>query len=230
MSNSSLISYTKISPNSSNPRSGIISKITIHHMAGNLTIEQCGEVFAPASRSASSNYGIGSDGRIGMYVEEKNRAWTSGNSKNDNVAITIEVANDEIGGEWHVSSEALNSLIKLCADICLRNGIERLIFTGDESGNLTMHKYFKPTACPGPYLESKFGYIASEVNKIILQKQEENYMKFKDVAETHWAAKAIDELSEKGIIKGYEDGTFRPDEPISRAEVAVMLSRVMEVK
>ena len=230
VSNSSLISYTKISPNSSNPRSGIISKITIHHMAGNLTIEQCGEVFAPASRSASSNYGIGSDGRIGMYVEEKNRAWTSGSSKNDNVAITIEVANDEVGGEWHVSSEALNSLIKLCADICLRNGIERLIFTGDESGNLTMHKYFQPTACPGPYLESKFGYIASEVNKIILQKQEENNMKFKDVAETHWAAKAIDELSEKGIIKGYEDGTFRPDEPISRAEVAVMLSRLMEVK
>ena len=129
-----------------------------------------------------------------------------------------------------MSSEALNSLIKLCADICLRNGIERLIFTGDESGNLTMHKYFQPTACPGPYLESKFGYIASEVNKIILQKQEENNMKFKDVAETHWAAKAIDELSEKGIIKGYEDGTFRPDEPISRAEVAVMLSRLMEVK
>jgi hypothetical protein len=91
-----------------------------------------------------------------------------------------------------------------------------------------MHKYFQATACPGPYLEGKFGYIASEVNKILLQ--EENNMKFMDVPETHWAAKAIDELSEKGIIKGYEDGTFRPDEPISRAEVAVMISRALEVK
>lgn len=228
MSNSSLISYTKISPNSTNPRSGTISKITIHHMAGNLTIEECGEVFAPAARGAASNYGIGSDGRIGMYVEEKNRAWTSGSSKNDNVAVTIEVANDEIGGDWHVSNKALSSLIALCVDICRRNGIEKLIFTGDESGNLTMHKYFQATACPGPYLEGKFGYIASEVNKILLQ--EENNMKFMDVPETHWAAKAIDELSEKGIIKGYDDGTFRPDEPISRAEVAVMISRALEVK
>jgi len=172
MSNSNLVNYTKISPNSSNPKNESIKKITIHHMAGNLTIETCGNVFAPASRQASSNYGIGTDGRVGMYVEEKNRAWTSSNSANDNQAVTIEVANDEIGGNWHVSDTALNKLIELCVDICKRNGIKKLNFTGDASGNLTMHKWFAATSCPGQYLESKFPYIADEVNKELNPKTE----------------------------------------------------------
>ena len=165
MSNSRLIDYIKISPNSTNPRKDEIRKITIHHMAGNLTIEQCGDVFANKKRKASSNYGIGSDGRIGMYVEEKNRAWTSSNADNDNQAITIEVANDKLSGDWHVSDNALKALIDLCVDICERNMISCLNFTGNKHGNLTMHKYFANTVCPGAYLESKFPYIAEEVNK-----------------------------------------------------------------
>jgi hypothetical protein len=165
MSNSSLISYTKISPNRTSPRKKPIRKITIHHMAGNLTVEQCGAVFAPTSRRASSNYGIGTDGRIGMYVEEKDRAWTSSSPDNDNQAVTIEVANNTLGPNWTVSDKAMTSLIDLCVDICKRNGIQRLNFTGDKTGNLTMHCYFKSTLCPGPYLKSKFPYIASEVNK-----------------------------------------------------------------
>lgn len=226
MSNSSLISYTKISPNSSNPRNKKISKITIHHMAGNLTIEQCGNVFAPTSRKASSNYGIGSDGRIGLYVDEKNRAWTSSNAENDNIAVTIEVANDVVGDNWHVSDKAMESLINLCVDICERNGIEKLNFTGDKNGNLTMHKWFAATACPGAYLESKFPYIANEVNKRL----GENRMKFTDVPESHWAFKAIEDLADMGIINGYEDGTFKPDAPVTRAEVASMLDRYINVK
>lgn len=165
MSNSSLISYTKISPNRTSPRKKPIRKITIHHMAGNLTVEQCGAVFAPTSRKASSNYGIGTDGRIGMYVEEKDRAWTSSSPDNDNQAVTIEVANNTLGPNWTVSDKVMASLIDLCVDICKRNGIQRLNFTGDKTGNLTMHCYFKSTLCPGPYLKSKFPYIASEVNK-----------------------------------------------------------------
>ena len=98
-----------------------------------------------------------------------------------------------------------------------------LNFTGDKKGNLTMHKWFAATACPGEYLESKFPYIAEEVNKRL--KGEEN-MKFTDVPETHWAYKAIDELSDKGIITGYEDGTFKPDEYITRAEVAALIARI----
>lgn len=164
MSKSKLVDYTKISPNSS-ARTAKISKITIHHMAGNLSVEACGNVFQTTSRQASSNYGVGTDGRIGLYVDESRRAWTSSNRDNDNVAVTIEVANDQIGGNWHVSDKALESTIALCVDICQRNGIKKLNFTGDKFGNLTMHKWFSNTLCPGPYLESKFPYIAAEVNK-----------------------------------------------------------------
>lgn len=165
MSNSPLVCYTKLSPNMTSPRKSAIKKITIHHMAGNLSVESCANVFADSSRQASSNYGIGTDGRIGLYVEEKNRAWTSSNADNDNQAVTIEVANDQINGNWHVSDKALAALIDLCVDICKRNGIAKLNFTGDKTGNLTMHKWFASTLCPGPYLESKFPYIADEVNK-----------------------------------------------------------------
>lgn len=165
MSNSPLVDYVKISPNCTKPRKDKIKKITIHHMAGNLTVERCGEVFAPSTRKASSNYGIGSDGRVGMYVEEKNRSWCSSNADNDHQAVTIEVANDGGAPDWHVSDLALTKLIDLCVDICKRNGIEKLNFTGDKTGNLTMHKYFTATTCPGAYLESKFPYIAEEVNK-----------------------------------------------------------------
>ena len=173
MSNSGLVSYTKISPNSS-ARTGKISKITIHHMAGNLSVETCGNVFQNTNRQASSNYGVGSDGRIGLYVEESRRAWTSSNRDNDNVAVTIEVANDGGAPDWHVSDKALESTVALCVDICKRNGIAKLNFTGDKSGNLTMHKYFANTECPGKYLGGKFPYIAEEVNRRLSEGVKEN--------------------------------------------------------
>ena len=165
MSNSRLVNHVNYSPNCNAPRNNRINKITIHHMAGNLSVEQCGNIFANRNRQASSNYGIGSDGRVGLYVDEANRSWCSSNGDNDHQAITIEVANDVVGGNWHVSDVALAKLIDLCVDICERNDINRLVFTGNASGNLTLHKYFAPTLCPGPYLESKMPYIAQEVNR-----------------------------------------------------------------
>ena len=171
MSNSPYVKYTKISPHKTSPRTHKIDKITIHHMAGNLSIERCAEVFN-GTRRASSNYGVGSDGRVGMYVEEKDRAWTSSNSSNDDRAVTIEVANDGGDPDWHVSDKALEATIELCVDICKRNGIPKLNFTGNKNGNLTMHQYFDATACPGPYLKSKFQYIADEVNSRLSGEEE----------------------------------------------------------
>lgn len=168
MSNSSLVDYTLISPNKTVMKNKVNKKITIHHMAGNLTVEQCGKVFQPVSRKASANYGVGSDGRVGLYVDEKDRSWASSSSANDSQAVTIEVANDSTK-DWHVSDKALNKTIDLCVDICQRNGIEKLNFTGNANGNLTAHRYFASTACPGDYLYSKFSYIASEVNKKLTQ-------------------------------------------------------------
>ena len=165
MSNSSLVCYTRLSPNYTPMTNKVNRKITIHHMAGNCSIETCGSIFAPTSRQASSNYGIGSDGRIGMYVEECNRSWCSSSRSNDEQAITIEVANNSKGPNWTVSDKAMASLINLCEDICRRNNIEAINYTGDTSGNLTMHKWFASTSCPGPYLSSKFQFIADTVNE-----------------------------------------------------------------
>nr|DAL27502.1 MAG TPA_asm: peptidoglycan hydrolase [Caudoviricetes sp.] len=164
MSNSSLVSYTKLSPNCDHPRTHAIDKITIHHMAGDLSVETCGNLFAKPSYEASSNYGIGSDGRVGLYVDEGDRAWASASPSNDNRAVNIEVANCATGGDWPVSSAAYNKLIDLCVDICQRNGIKALNYTGDTDGNLTEHRMFVATACPGPYLHERMGRIAAEVN------------------------------------------------------------------
>ena len=173
MSNSNLICYTKISPNKTSPRNHKIDTISIHCMAGDLSVETCGNVFAPSSRQASSNYGIGSDGRIAMYVEEKDRSWCTSSASNDNRAVTIEVANDG-GAEtgWHVSDKAYKALLDLVTDICRRNGIKRLLWKGDKAligqvdkQNMTVHRWFAAKACPGDYLYNLHGQIAAEVNK-----------------------------------------------------------------
>ena len=163
MSNSSLVSYVKLSPNCTKMTDKVIKKITIHHMAGNLSVESCGECFQ-GTRQASSNYGIGSDGRIGLYVNECDRAWTSSSRTNDGQAVTIEVANNSGAPNWTVSDKAYAALIDLCVDICQRNGIKALEYTGDANGNLTRHNMFAATACPGPYLQGRFSDIAAKVN------------------------------------------------------------------
>lgn len=173
MSNSPLASHIHISPNRTSPRAHAIDTVTIHCMAGNLSVEACGNGFASPARKASSNYGIGSDGRIGMYVEEKDRSWCSSDAANDHRAVTIEVANDG-GAEtgWHVSDAAYRSLVRLLADICRRNGIPELRWRGDRSlvgqtdrQNMTVHRWFARKACPGDYLYGLHGRIAEEVNR-----------------------------------------------------------------
>lgn len=176
MSYSSLVEYVKISPNKTSPRDHAIDTITIHCMAGNLSIETCANVFAPTERQASSNYGVDSNGRIGCYVDENDRSWCSSNKANDMRAITIEVAND--GGAdtgWHVSGVAMSSLIKLVADVCKRNNIPKLVWSDSKDDrinhrngcNMTVHKDFKNKDCPGAYLMSQMPYIADEVNKLL---------------------------------------------------------------
>ena len=133
MSNSPLVSYTKLSPNHSGRRNHVIDTISIHCMAGNGSVETCGALFADPARKASSNYGIGSDGRIALYVEEANRSWCTSNAANDHRAITIEVANNGGAPDWPVSDKAYAALLDLLTDICRRNGIKKLLWRGDKS-------------------------------------------------------------------------------------------------
>ena len=172
MSNSPLVSYTKISPNKSSPRNHKIDTVTIHCVVGQCSVETLGNVFAPTSRQASSNYGIGYDGRIGMYVEEKDRSWCSSNAANDNRAITIEGASDT-KEPYAVNAKAYAALIDLLVDICKRNGIKELVWSTNKADrvnhkngcNMTVHRDYANKSCPGTYLYERHAQIASEVNK-----------------------------------------------------------------
>lgn len=172
MSNSTLVNYTCLSPHHSGKRTHAIDTITIHCMAGNLTVESCGALFQ--RKEASSNYAIGSDGRIALYVDEDNRSWCTSSRANDQRAVTIEVANTVAKDPWPVSEKAYASLIKLVADICQRNNIKRLIWKADKSligqvdkQNMTAHRWFAAKACPGDYLYERHGEIAEKVNAIL---------------------------------------------------------------
>lgn len=165
MSNSNLVSYVDSGSSNYNQRTGPISKITIHHAAGKLTLQQFSNIMHSPSREVSWNYAIAYDGSIGLFIPESYRAWTTSNRDNDMVAITIEVSNSSNGEPWPISDESYKSLINLCEDICRRNNITAIKYTGDKSGNLTMHKWFASTGCPGTTLSAKFPEIMNEVNK-----------------------------------------------------------------
>lgn len=166
MSNSSLVTYKHIVSHKSKGRGGkSIQKIFVHHMAGNLTVKQCGSVFD--KREASAHYGVNGKS-IGQYVDEADTAWHCGNFNWNQRSIGIELAND--GGSstsWHVSDTTINTAIKLIADICRRNGIKKLNYTGDMDGNLCMHRWVCSTSCPGPYLSKQFSRIANGVNSLL---------------------------------------------------------------
>lgn len=169
MSNSPLISYTRISPHRNSPRNHKIDTITIHCVVGQCAVEPLGELFQ--TKEASSNYGIGYDGKIAMYVEEKDRSWCSSSASNDNRAITIECASDSYE-PYAINDKVYKSLIKLCVDICKRNGIKKLMWKADKSligqvdkQNMTVHRWFNSgKSCPGEYIYSRLGKIANEVN------------------------------------------------------------------
>lgn len=173
MSNSSLVSYTRLSPNHSGARTHSIDTITPHCVVGQLTVASLGNIFASSSIEASSNYGIGKDGRVGMYVKEKNRSWCSSSIENDQRAVTIECASDTTE-PYAMNSTVYNTLIRLCTDICRRNGKNKLIWFGDKNKTLnylpksnemviTVHRWFANKSCPGDWLYSRLGDLASKV-------------------------------------------------------------------
>ena len=171
--NSSLVSYTKLSPNHSGKRTHSIDRITPHCVVGQCTAEGLGDWFAKSSTQASSNYGIDKNGRVGLYVEEKNRSWCSSSNANDQRAITIECASDTTE-PYAMNSKVYDALIKLCVDICKRNGKKKLIWLGDKDKTLnynpksdemviTVHRWFANKSCPGNWLYARLGDLATKV-------------------------------------------------------------------
>lgn len=171
--NSPLVSYTKLSPNHSGQRTHAIDRITPHCVVGQCSVETLGNIFAPAERQASCNYGIGADGRVGMYCEEKNRSWCSSSNANDQRAITIECASDTTA-PYAFKGVVYNKLIELCVDICKRNGKTKLLWLGDKDKTLaynpaanemvlTVHRWFANKSCPGDWMYQRMGDLAAKV-------------------------------------------------------------------
>lgn len=208
-----------MSPNRYHPRKYPITRITIHHMAWILaTSQQCGNSFKSPSRQASSNYGIGYDGDIALYVNEEDGAWTSSDYDNDNRAVTIEVANSTGSPNWSVSDKSYKALINLVADICKRNGKTKILWLGDKEKTLayepkddemimTVHRWFSPTLCPGPYLYSLMPDIANKVNKLLqnvkTEQSEEVYTFHGTIEEKIWnflKGKNLNDFAVAGIM------------------------------
>lgn len=171
--NSPLVSYTKLSPNHSGQRTHIIDRITPHCVVGQCSVETLGNIFYPSSRQASCNYGIGADGRVGMYCEEKNRSWCSSSNANDQRAVTIECASDTTA-PYAFKDVVYNKLIELCVDICKRNGKTKLLWLGDKDKTLaynpatnemvlTVHRWFANKSCPGDWMYQRMDDLAAKV-------------------------------------------------------------------
>lgn len=237
MSNSPLVTYTNLSPNHSGKRKYTIDTITPHCVVGQWTAQTGCDYFSNSSVGASCNYFVGKDGSIGLCVDEANRAWTSGGkdkngnpiyvngisgAMNDHRAITIEVASDTTH-PYAITDQAYEALVKLCADICIRNNIPKLLWEADKSlvgvvsrQNITVHRWFANKACPGDYIYNRLGQIAKEVNNLINNSKNsttsttseeddddvKRYERLSDIPESYNFRNIIDDLMTAGIIGG----------------------------
>lgn len=212
MSNSPLVSYTRLSPNHSGQRTHSIDRITPHCVVGQCSVETLGNIFLPTSRQASSNYGIGADGRVGMYVEEKNRSWCSSDETNDQRAVTIECASDDTE-PYAFNDVVYNRLVELCIDICKRNGKTKLLWLGDKKKTvnytpksdemvLTVHRWFANKSCPGDWMYERLECLAKEVTDALTETPLDNNA-------ADWSKKEVNWALRNGILKGDERGDLR---------------------
>lgn len=205
MSKSPLVTYTKLSPNHSGLRTHAIDRITPHCVVGQCSIETLGDIFAPSSKKTSSNYGIGADGRIGMYVGEKNRSWCSSSNANDQRAVTIECASDTYE-PYAMNEKVYDALVNLCTDICQRNEKNKLLWLEDKNKTLnyspksnemvlTVHRWFVNKSCPGNWLYARLGDLANKVTE--------------NLQGAHTPSKSIDTIAKEVINGTWGNGADR---------------------
>ncbi len=239
-SNSPLVSHIRLSPNHSGQRIYPLTRITVHCTAGRASVEGLGEIFASPNRQASSQYGIGEDGRVGLYVEEKNRSWCSSSYDNDERSITIEASSDATE-PFAMNPTVYARIIDLCTDICRRNGKSRLLWLGDKDATLmykpkdtelviSCHRWFANKSCPGDWLYSRLGEIADEVTKRL-----NPTVASPDPVPTpgdgntphEWSKSAVSWAVENGILRGSSEDKedYRLNDPITREEALTLLFR-----
>lgn len=207
--NSPLVDYTRISPYRGSRNGHAIDTVSIHCVVGQASVEGLGSLFQ--HKAASANYGIGADGRVGMYVAEGERSLCTSNNANDARAVTIECASDA-RHPYAVNDKVYAKLILLLVDICKRNGIERLVWSTNKADrvnhrngcNMTVHRDYDNKACPGQWLYDRHGQIADAVNKIL---EDEDMVRYNTVADMPaWAQKEAQELIDIGALRGGDNG------------------------
>lgn len=222
--NSPLVDYTHISPYKGSRNGHKIDTVSIHCVVGQASVEGLGSVFQ--TKQASSNYGIGADGRIGMYVPEGERSWCTSSRANDSRAVTIECASDT-KHPYAVNDKVYKSLIKLLADICKRNGIKKLVWSTDKNKrinhldgcNMTVHRDYTNKSCPGDYLYNRHGQIAAEVNKILEEDEDVvRWTTINDVPEGFYRNE-VKKLMDAGILKGKGNGEIDITEDMLRCMI-----------
>ena len=248
-SNSSLVSHIRLSPHHSGQRVCPIDRITPHCVVGHATVEGLGELFANPARLASSNYGIDDQGRVGLYVEEKNRSWCSSSYENDQRAVTIECASD-VADPYAMSETVYNRLIDLSVDICQRYGKKRVVWISDkekalsyqpdeDTMQLTVHRWFANKSCPGDWLFARLGDVAEKVTARLNPTVSTQPAPSTPVVTTleptieqngetpsPWASEAVGWAKQNGILLG--DGkSYRLHDPVTREEMLVFLYRTI---
>lgn len=239
-SNSSLVAYTKLSPNHSGQRNHAIDRISPHCVVGQCTAESLGEWFAASSTKASSNYGIDKNGRVGMYVEEKNRSWCTSSNANDQRAVTIECAS-ETSEPYEMNDKVYATLIRLCTDICKRNGKKKLLWFADKDKSLnytpaademliTVHRWFANKSCPGNWLYARLGDVAAKVTAALgtsttpVQTTGTQAAEFKNLTETQAAAKigklCQGDMKTSGILASVSAAQFILESGYGKSELA----------
>ena len=229
--NSSLVSYTKLSPNHSGQRTHSIDRITPHCVVGQCSVETLGSIFLPTSRQASCNYGIGADGRVGMYVEEKNRSWCSSSNANDQRAVTIECASDT-AEPYAFKDVVYQRLIELCTDICKRNGKTKLLWLRDKAKTLnytpksdemvlTVHRWFANKSCPGNWMYAHMGDLAEKVTAALGG----HISVTLDNTPATWSKEAVNWALENHLLLGDENGDLKLRGNLTREQFCVMLKR-----
>lgn len=223
MSNSKLVNYTKLSPNHSGTRTHSIDRITPHCVVGQCSVETLGNIFMDTNREASCNYGIGADGRVLLCVDEGSRSWCSSSNSNDQRAVTIECAS-ETYHPYEMNSNVYNSLVKLCVDICKRNGKKKLLWFNDKNKALnyspksnemiiTVHRWFDNKACPGDWLYNRLGDLAKKVTEQLGGKVEKPTLTYRVFADHKWYSE----------VKGLSNIAGRNKQAISA--IAIKVSR-----
>lgn len=221
MSNSKLVNYTKLSPNHSGTRTHSIDRITPHCVVGQCSVETLGNIFMNKKSEASCNYGIGTDGRVLLCVDEDNRSWCSSSNSNDQRAVTIECAS-ELKHPYAFNDKVYNKLVELCVDICKRNGKKKLLWINDKNKALnystksdemllTVHRWFDNKSCPGDWLYNRLGNLAKQVTKQLGGKVEKPTLTYRVYADGKWYSE----------VKGLSNIAGRKKQAISAVAVKV---------